>query len=260
MKGLLMGLLCIAYSAAAFAEVSAEEMNSSNNPLTPMAAVNVHDYFQTSNYGTDESLNTAYLRIASPMMIGGMPQLARMTIPYMPAALETPTSTTSGVGDVSIFDIFLLGKPGGVEMGVGPLLVLPTASKDETGSGKWQIGAAGVAMWSNSWGLLGGLLTYQHDFAGDSDRATQNLATLQPLFIYNLPHAFYFRTTGIMTFNWETGTYYIPVGAGLGKVWKLEGGTTINFFGEPQWTVAHEGMFYPNYQTFVGVNFQFPLK
>ncbi|WP_413560903.1 hypothetical protein [Bdellovibrio sp. HCB209] len=260
MKAALVSVAVILQIAIAHAEVSSEDMNNSNNPLTPMAAVNLHDYFQTSVFGTDESLNTAYLRIASPMMLGGMPQLARMTIPYMPAALETPTSTTSGVGDISIFDVFLIGNTGGMQMGVGPLLVMPTASKDETGAGKWQIGAAGVLMYPNPTGLLGALLTYQHDFAGDSDRPTQNLATLQPFFIYNMPGGFYVRSTGIMMFNWETGDYNVPIGAGVGKVWKLEGGTTVNFFGEPQWTVAHEGQYTPNFQTFVGLNFQFPLK
>ncbi len=256
----LLAVCVLFQSWMAHAEVSNEDMNKANNPLTPLAAVNIHDYVQSSVYSTDETLNTAYLRIASPMMIGGYPQLARMTIPYSFHALETPTSTTSGVGDVSIFDVFLFKAITGVELGVGPLIVLPTASKDETGAGKWQIGAAGVIMAPQFWGLLGALVTYQHDFAGDSDRPTQNLATAQPFAIWNLPAGFYLRSTGIMMFNWQTGDYNVPLGAGVGKVWKLEGGTTINLFGEPQWTVAHVGDYTPNFQTFVGLNFQFPLK
>jgi hypothetical protein len=244
----------------AHAEVSGDEMNTANNPLTPMASVNLHDYLQSSVYGTNESLNTAYLRIASPMMLGGVPQLARMTIPYSVAALDGVNSTTSGIGDVSIFDVFLLKGSDHMQFGVGPLLVMPTASKDQTGSGKWQIGAAGIVMAPQAWGLLGALITYQHDFAGDSARPTQNLATAQPFVLWNLPMGFYLRSTGIMLFNWETGDYNIPLGAGLGKIWKLEGGTTVNFFGEPQWTAAHHGSYSPNFQTFVGLNFQFPLK
>ncbi|WP_413578182.1 hypothetical protein ACLVWU_06530 [Bdellovibrio sp. HCB290] len=260
MKAKLMFILIlVVVGKVASAEVSNDEMNKANSPLTPMAAVNFHDYIQSSVFGTDETLNTAYLRIVSPMMIGGLPQLMRMTIPYMSAAPETPTSTTSGIGDVSIFDIFLLSKVDGVEFGVGPLLVMPTASKDETGAGKWQAGAAGIVMSPQSWGMLGALITYQHDFAGDSDRPTQNIATAQPFLLWNLPQGIYLRSTGIMFFNWETGDYNIPLGAGIGKVWKFEGGTTMNLFGEPQWTAAHEGIYAPNFQTFVGLNFQFPL-
>ncbi|WP_413587625.1 hypothetical protein [Bdellovibrio sp. HCB274] len=245
---------------AAWAEVTGEEMNKANNPLTPMAAVNFHDYVQSSVFGTDETLNTLYLRAATPLKLWDMPQLMRVTLPYLPAALETPTSTTSGLGDLSIFDIFLLKSGGTVEYGVGPLLVFPTADKDETGAGKWQIGAAGVVMSPQSWGMVGALITYQHDFAGDEDRPTQNIATVQPLVLWNLPYGIYLRSTGIWFFNWETGDYNMPVGAGAGKVWKFDGGTTMNLFAEPQWTVAHEGLYAPNYQTFVGLNFQFPLQ
>ncbi|MNL66523.1 hypothetical protein D3C87_1910050 [compost metagenome] len=77
--------------------------------------------------------------------------------------------------------------------------------------------------------------------------------------MYNLPQAFYLRSVGIWYFDWETGDYYIPIGFGLGKVWKTQAGITINLFAEPQWTVAHEGVGVPNYQTFVGLNLQFPL-
>ncbi|MNL27821.1 hypothetical protein D3C87_1494380 [compost metagenome] len=111
-----------------------------------------------------------------------------------------------------------------------------------------------------NWGMLGALITYQHDFAGDEDRPTQNIGTFQPFFNYHLPHSFYFRSVGTWYFNLENGTYYIPIGAGIGKVWKLESGTTINAYVEPEWTVAHEGDFLPNYQTLVGLNLQFPLK
>jgi hypothetical protein len=248
------------FAAPAHAEVSADDMNASNNPLTPMAALSLHDYIQSSVFGTDESLNTFYLRAALPNKIGGMPQLTRMTVPYQ-TSLESTGDKITAMGDISVFDIFLLGGiVKGMELGIGPLFVFPTASEDETGAGKWQIGAAGVVMTPQAWGMLGALITYQHDFAGEEDRPTQNIATAQPLIIYNFPQGYYLRSTGIWYFNWENGSYYIPVGIGAGKVWKLESGTTVNAFVEPQWTVAHEGDFVPNYQTFVGLNFQFPLQ
>lgn len=253
-------ILVIAFSisSTSWAEINSDEMNASNNPLTPMAAVNFHDYIGSSIFGTDKELNTFYLRAALPNMMGGHPQLTRMTIPYQ-TTLDSTGEKISGMGDISIFDIFLLSTAE-LQTGVGPLIVLPTASEDETGAGKWQLGAAAMAIAPKPWGLLGALITYQHDVAGDEDRATQNIFTLQPFFIYNFPQGYYVRSTGIMFFNWETGDYYIPVGAGLGKVWKFDSGTTMNAFVEPQWTVAHEGSFVPNFQTFVGLNFQFPLK
>ena len=81
--------------------------------------------------------------------------------------------STTGLGDLNLFDLFLF-KEGGIEFGVGPQITLPTASKDATGTGKWQGGAAVIAIAPQQWGLVGALVTWQHSFAGDDDRATQN--------------------------------------------------------------------------------------
>lgn len=251
-------LVICSITSKSWAEVNSEDMNASNNPLTPMAAFSFHDYLGSSIFGTDEELNTFYFRAALPNKVGGHPQLTRMTIPYQ-TALNSTGDKVTGFGDISIFDIFLMGSKE-LQTGIGPLVVLPTASEDETGAGKWQLGAAGILIGPQPWGLLGSLITYQHDIAGDEDRATQNIFTLQPLAIYNIPKGYYLRSTGTWFFNWETGDYYIPIGVGFGKVWKLESGTTLNGFIEPQWTIAHEGSFVPNFQTFVGLNLQLPLK
>lgn len=254
----LTSLLILFVNQFAHAEASSEEMNKSNSPLTPSVSVNFQDYITSSIYGTDDSANTFLLRGAMPLKIGGLPQIVRATLPYstMPGING---GTVNGFGDFNIFDIFLAGFDG-LELGVGPYLVVPTASKDETGSGKWQIGAAAIAIHPQPWGLLGALLTYQHDFAGDEDRPIQNIFTLQPFVIYNMPYALYLRSTAVWNFNWQTGGYYVPFGIGLGKVWEMSGGGNANLFAEPQWTAWHEGDGYPNFQTFVGLNFQFPLK
>jgi len=241
----------------AHAQASTEDMNKSNNPLTPMAGLNLQDYIISSLYDSNESANSFLVRGTLPMMLGGYPQLARLTIPYN--TNPSPTGEhVSGFGDLNFFDIFLMGSPE-LQLGIGPYFILPTASKDETGAGKWQLGAAATIIAPATWGLLGGLFTYQHDIGGESDRPTQNIFTVQPFLIYNLPHAFYLRSVGIWNFNWETGDYYIPVGFGLGKVWKLESGIVMNLYAEPQWTVAHKGPLQPEFQTLVGLNFQFPL-
>ncbi|MFZ4284992.1 hypothetical protein [Variovorax sp. HJSM1_2] len=108
------------------------------------------------------------------------------------------------------------------------------------------------------WGLLGGLITWQKSFAGDSDRPSQNTAQAQPFVIYNLPAGWYLRSSGTTSFNLRNGDYAIPLGLGAGKIWK-SGGTTYNLFAEPQWTVAHEGLGQPKFQVFMGLNLQFPL-
>lgn len=258
MKKLLLAALAIlSIPFASQAATNTQDMNKSNNPLTPMLGINFQDYITSSIYGSDDTSNSFFLRGVLPHKTGGLPQIARVTLPYL--SVPARSDQVTGLGDLNLFDIFLMKPKSGVEFGVGPYFVFPTAGKDETGAGKWQAGASAIAMKPGDWGMVGALLTYQHSFAGPSERATQNLATLQPFIIYNLPKAFYLRSVGIWNFNWQNGDYYIPIGLGLGKIWKTKKGHIINLFAEPQWTVAHEGDGAPNFQTYVGVNLQFPL-
>ncbi len=251
---LLPPLLTALHGAA---QPSSQQMNEANNPLTPKITVNLHDQWAPRLYGSDDWTNAFLLRGLVPHRLGGAPQVLRGTLPI--ATAPSPDGgTVTGLGDLTLFDLFLL-KAGHVEIGIGPQLTLPTASQDDLGTGKWQAGLAGIVIAPQHWGLLGGLLTWQHSFAGDDARPTQNNASFQPFFIYNLPQGLYLRSTATWNFNLQTDDYVIPLGLGLGKVWSLAGGTTVNAFVEPQWTAAHEGVGQPKFQVFMGVNFQFSL-
>jgi hypothetical protein len=109
------------------------------------------------------------------------------------------------------------------------------------------------------WGLAGGLVTWQHSFAGGENRSTQNGLAAQPLIIYNLPQAWYLRSTATWNFDLEGSHYVIPIGAGAGKIWILKSGTTVNLFAEPQFSIAHDGVGQPKFQVFAGLNLQFPI-
>ncbi len=141
-------------------------------------------------------------------------------------------------------------------VGVGPLLVIPTASSDSLGSGKWQAGAAAVVVRPLSGGsMLAGLVTYQTDFAGDSDRADTSSLTAQPVAVLQIGAGFYVRSTGLMTFDFENDKYLVPFGVGVGKVFKV-GGTVVNAFLEPQFSVYSKGDAQPKWQVFAGINLQ----
>lgn len=250
-------VLALTLAAHAGAQgVTKEEANKSNNPLNPAPGLNFQNIYTPKLYGTDSYTNDFLLRGTLPMAPGETikaPQIVRVTMPF--SARPSPDGGyLSGVGDINIFDIFLLHKTeGGVEYGAGPLLVLPTATSDELGAGKWQAGVAALVMHPSPRGIVGGLVQWQASFAGDEDRADVSLLTAQPFFIHNLEGGWYLRSTGIWTFNLKSDDYYIPVGVGTGKVWK-SGTTTLNAFLEPQWTVAHRGDGLPKVSVFLGLN------
>lgn len=261
LRSLRGGCLAATLIAAATAQAQApsgEAVNEANNPLTPKVTLNLHDQWAPRLYDSDDYTNALMLRGVLPHRLFGAPQILRFTLPVLQTVPVLPQGTRNGLGDLNLIDMFLF-KAGGMELGFGPQLTIPTASNDHTGTGRWQAGVAAVAIAPQKWGLLGGLLNWQHSFAGDSDRGTQNNLGFQPFFMYNLPQGWYLRSTASWNFNLETDDYVIPLGAGVGKVWALAGGRTVNAFIEPQWTVAHDGAGQPRFQIYAGINFQFPL-
>lgn len=237
---------------------SAEDVNAANNPLTPKITINFHDQAAPELYDLDQGSNALLFRGLIPHKLGGRGQLLRYTLPVVTAPDGLGGSVT-GLGDLNLIDLFPFAlKQARMEIAVGPQVTLPTATDDLTGTGKWQAGFATLAIAPRSFGIAGALVTWQHSFAGDDDRASQNNLSIQPLFIYNLPQGWYLRSTATLNFAFAQDTYVVPIGAGVGKVW-LRGGTTINVFAEPQFSVAHDGAGQPKFQVFLGANLQFPL-
>lgn len=246
-----------AWTLPAQAQDAGADVNSANNPLTPKITLNLQDYYIPDIKGVpDRHANQFLLRGLVPSDIGGVPQLLRFTLPIATTP-EFPSGYKTGLGDLTLMDIFLF--PGKVSYGIGPLVVLPTATNDLLGQGKWQAGAAGVVVAPQSWGLIGGLATYQASFAGPSDREDVSLATFEPIINFNLKDGFYLRSTATMNFDLHDGNYTIPVGLGVGKVFQVSDKVTMNAFIEPQYSVFDKGDGGPKWQIFAGLNFQIAI-
>ncbi len=253
----LAALAAIVLGAAAVRAQTAAEVAEANNPLAPITGINLQNYYVPTIYGSpDSTSNTFLLRpiIATESM------LVRMTLPL--PTISGGGVEKSGIGDMTVFDAFLLPPKGNTEFGAGPLFVFPTASNEALGAGKWQAGAAVVVVSKPTPSLLlSALVTYQHSFAnaGSTERATTSVLTAQPIVIAQVGGGWYLRSTGVWNFDIAQGNWSIPIGVGVGKVVK-EGSALLNFFLEPQFTVVHYGPNQPAVQIFAGINLQFPKK
>jgi len=167
---------------------NADTANKSNNPLNLAPGANLQDYYSPRLFDTNAHTNDLLLRGTLPIApsdVLGVPQLLRATLPISTRP-DPHSGYSTGIGDLNLFDIFLL-KTEGVQLGIGPQLTAPTAERDELGTGKWQAGLAAIAIDASPRGLLGALVQYQSSFAGDRDRAHVESATFQPFIIHNLP-------------------------------------------------------------------------
>jgi hypothetical protein len=233
---------------------SENDLKQANNPLANMKALNFQNYYVPNLYGLpDETSNTFWFRYAQP--VGRVLVRASLPLSTVPTGQGDPTS---GLGDFNIFGAYLLAPATApTQYGVGPLLVVPTASEDALGSGKWQAGAAAVVYSSASPQVqFGGLATWQVSFAGESDRSNTNAIVLQPFGFWQLGKGTYLRTAPLWVFNLESGDYNVPFGFGIGKITKV-GSTVFNIFIEPQFTMLHDGVGQPAFQVFTALNLQF---
>ena len=201
----------LASSLANAQKPSADDVNKANNPLTPVITVNFQDQAQPLLYDLDQGSNAFLLRGVFPHKLGGVHQLLRYTLPVVTAP-DGKGGTATGLGDLNIFDVFpFIWKQKKMELGIGPQFTFPTATETVTGTGKWQAGVVGLAVAPRKWGIAGVLLTWQHSFAGDRNRAEQNDLVAQPLIIYNLPGGWYLRSTAGLSFDLEQSQYVIPM-------------------------------------------------
>jgi hypothetical protein len=240
--------------AAAQETPSEDDLKQANNPLASVTAFNVQNYYVPELTGLpDDSANTAWLRYVNPF--GRWLFRASLPISTVPIG---GNESESGLGDLNAFAAYITTPPTATRMfGVGPLLVAPTATDDALGADKWQAGAAVVYFdFASPIVQYGGLVTYQHSFAGDDDAADASAAILQPLVFWQLGKGTYLRSAPAWIFDLENNTYNVPIGLGIGKVLKA-GSTVFNIFVEPQFTILHKGVAQPELQIFTGLNMQF---
>ncbi|WP_348630298.1 hypothetical protein [Rhizobium leguminosarum] len=68
----------------------------------------------------------------------GLLQLLRFTLPIATSP-DVPSGYFTGLGDLTLMELFILPKHGDVTLGVGPLLVVPTVTDESLGSGSTDI-------------------------------------------------------------------------------------------------------------------------
>jgi hypothetical protein len=130
-----------------------------------------------------------------------------------------------GFGDMNPSFFFAPAKPGKLIWGVGPTLILPTATDSSLGQGKWSMGPSFVVLAQPGHWTLGVLANNVWSFAGDSNRPTVNQMLLQYFVNYNLKGGWYLTSQPIITANWVApkakDVWTVPFGGGVGRIMKV---------------------------------------
>ena len=171
--------------------------------------------------------------------------ISRTILPVVTLEDVAPGSgTDSGLGDTvqSLFFSPKVPTAGGVTWGVGPVFLLPTATEDALGTGKWGAGPTGVVLVQRGPWTVGGLANHIWSVAGDEDRADVNQTFVQPFASYTTADAWTVTLTSESSYDWEREQWSVPVNATVSRVVRLGGTLPVSLFGGVRyWAEAPEG-------------------
>lgn len=210
---------------------------AASDPTASLMSVQIQDnYIGSYHQLPDEDGNNVLLRVALPFSTGDISHIARLSLPVI---TDSP-SGHSGLGDTVLFDLIKFDESWG-RWGLGPVLLLPTASDKSLGSEQWAAGPAlgFVARQSQlMWGLFNqNLFTY----AGQDDREKVNVSILQPIVNLSLPDKWSLGTSEMnLTYDWEARRWSaLPLGAKVAKLVRF-GTLPVQFAGAYEYNFADD--------------------
>jgi hypothetical protein len=142
---------------------------------------------------------------------------------YQPT-ISQPQQGTFGFGDLNPSFFLSPAKAGKIIWGAGPTFLLPTASDDVLGTGKFSMGPAVVALVQPGKWTLGLLVNNLWSVAGSSSQPDVNSMTLQYFINYNLKKGYYLTASPINSANWNApsgNVWLVPFGGGIGRIMRL---------------------------------------
>lgn len=118
----------------------------------------------------------------------------------------------------------------GLIWGAGPIFLLPSATDDLLGSGKFGIGPTIVLLKQHGPWTYGLLANHIWSVAGESDREKVDNTYLQPFVCYTTKDAWTFSLNSESNYDWTNSEWSIPVNAVVSKLVKIDK-LPVSFFG-----------------------------
>jgi hypothetical protein len=229
-------------AAASLAVSAAWAQNDSDlqkQLVNPIADIVTLPFQWTTNFNAgpfEKPQYTLNIQPVYPVKIGGGWSLInRAIVPLLsnPAVLPGQ-DRQDGLGDIT-YEGFFAPTPsqGGWIWGVGPAMVMRTATDERLGAGKWSLGPAVVGIKETGPWTVGALATQVWSFAGDDKRPNVNAFTFQPIVSYRLDSKQSLGYVGIVTADWEqtrsSQRWTVPLGVSYSLLVRPEGFVPMNF-------------------------------
>ncbi len=141
------------------------------------------------------------------------------------------------MGDLEFIGFLFPGFHEGakLKMGLGPVIVGPTATNRTAGQGQWQVGLSAIVIYTKIPKLILGVIEDNPiTVTGERSRPGVNAMTLEPIIVKVLPKDYFLRSDPYWIFNWKQhGSATIPLNLALGKLIKIHG-QEVNTYIQPE--------------------------
>jgi hypothetical protein len=221
---LALGMIFASHAHAQNADELAKQLS---NPIASLTSVpmqlNYDDGFGADGDGTKVTLN---IQPVIPVSIGeNWNMISRTIVPLVSQeGIFAGAGSQSGLGDV-LQSLFFSPKAlttSGWTWGVGPALLLRTASDDLLGSGKWSAGPTAVALKQTKSGwTYGVLVNHLWSYAGDDERSDVSATFFQPFLAKGLGKGRTLSFNFESSYDWEREQWTAPFNVAYSKVGKI---------------------------------------
>jgi hypothetical protein len=200
---------------------------ATQNPVASLISVPVSNVTDFNIGPFDRDRNTVIqVQPVIPISLGQNWNLITRTIGafvFQPDVTQ-PQQGTFGINDINPSFFLSSANPGKLIWGAGPTFLIPTASDNVLGTGKFCIGPAIVALVQPGKWTLGVLVNNLWSVAGSGSRPDVNSMTLQYFINYNLKKGYYITLQPIISANWNAPSgdiWLVPFGGGIGRIMRL---------------------------------------
>lgn len=229
----VLGFAALAAPGTAFAQDDGAQDSSAqdlakklSNPISSLISV-PFQFNSDWGGGPDDEGYKFTLNVQPVVPVGLSPDVNVIVRTIVPIVYQNDISATGadefGLGDTLQSFFFSPSAPtkSGIVWGVGPVVLLPTATSKYTGSDKWGGGPTFVLLKQSGQTTIGLLANHVWSFAGSGSRSDVSSTFLQPFVSFTTKKATTYSVNTEATYDWVREKWTVPLNVSVSQLVKV---------------------------------------
>jgi hypothetical protein len=214
------------------ADDEAELAKKLSNPVAALISVPFQSNFEFGGGPNNDGFRyTLNIQPVVPISLNtNWNLISRTILPIISQHDMVGTSSQSGLGDTTQSLFFSPKAPthGGWIWGAGPAFLIPTATDDLLGTGKFGLGPTTVVLKQEHGWTYGALVNHIWSVAGEGDRPDVSSTFLQPFLSFTTSKQATFVLNTESSYDWKNEQWTVPINLMVAQLVKI-GKTPVQF-------------------------------